>query len=96
MATGAVQWVLVCRSDATAGNIVNPASQCTTPDGHAGWPVAVQAYMLDPSQQSLIEASVGPFDYAQAGAFWATAFTGVVGLYFVSVSIGSLLGFIRR
>lgn len=96
MAAGASQWVIVCQPGATAGNIVGPASRCNTPDGQTGFPVAVQSYVLDASQQNAIEASIGPFDYSLAGAFWFTAFSGVVGLYFISVSIGSLLGFIRR
>lgn len=96
MAMGASQWVIVCQPGASDGNIVGPASSCITPDGQTGKPVAVQSYVLDPAQQNAIEASIGPFDYSLASAFWFTAFSGVVGLYYVSVSIGSLLGFIRR
>ena len=56
----------------------------------------MQAYVIDPSQQGMIEASMGPFDYAEGAAVWAAAFSMVVGLYFVSAAIGAVLGMIRR
>lgn len=55
-----------------------------------------QAYLIDSSQQGIIEASMGPFDYEQGAVVWSAAFSMVVGLYFVSAAIGALLGLIRR
>lgn len=94
MAFGSVQNVVVCvqAADATA------AQQAVCPPVGAQFyqPVTTQAYLVDPSQQGIIEASMGPFDYAQGAAVWGAAFSMVVGLYFVSAAIGAVLGMIRR
>ena len=55
----------------------------------------VQAYIIDPSQASNIEAQNEPFDYAVAGQIWGLAFTFVFGLYLVSKSAGVILNRIK-
>lgn len=41
-------------------------------------------------------AAAAPFDYVYASGLWAFAFSTVVLLFFVSNSIGHVLGFLRR
>ena len=69
---------------------------CPASGGQVFQPVQVQAYLLDPSQQSNLEAAFEPFDYGYAAGVWSLAFSMVVGLYFVSHGIGLVLGMIRR
>jgi hypothetical protein len=94
MEFGSIQKVVVCiqATDATAAQ----QTICPAVAGQFYQPVTMQAYLVDPSQQGIIEASMGPFDYAQGGVVWASAFSMVVGMYFVSTAIGSVLGMIRR
>ncbi|MDN2672865.1 hypothetical protein OX459_15790 [Janthinobacterium sp. SUN026] len=94
MAFGSVQLVRVCAPVATSAQ----ADQvlCPSVSGQFYAPGTAQAYLIDPSQQGIIEASIGPFDYAQAAGLWSAAFSMVVGLYFVSTAIGSILSMIRR
>lgn len=63
---GATEVVLVCRT-AADGVTVSPC-----PSGQA--PVSVQAYMLDTSAQTSLEASLAPIDFAEAGLFWGLSF----------------------
>lgn len=52
--------------------------------------------VLSPSDYQSYAAQTAPFDYAAASGLWSLAFCTVVGLYVVSHSVGSVLGFIRR
>jgi len=94
MGVGSVQSVVVCipSSGATA------AQQVTCPKVGAQFyvPSKVQAYLIDPSQKNNFDAALEPFNYAYAAGVWSLAFCSVVGLYFVSHSIGLVLGLIRR
>ncbi len=95
MSIGSTQQVLVCipvESASSAQRMFCPPDD----NGQQYAPQKTQAYLMDAAQQSGIEAALGPFDYAYAGGLWALAFSTVVGLYFVSHSIGLVLGFIRR
>jgi hypothetical protein len=92
---GSVQTVVVCAPVAGPTD-AQQLAVCPATDGHFFAPINVQAYLVDPSQQGVIEASIGPFDYAQASGVWFAAFSMVVGLYFVSTTIGAVLGLIRR
>lgn len=94
MANGSLQSVLVCMPSATA----NATQQTICPKVGAQFyvPSKVQAYLLDPSQQSGMDAALTPFDYGSASAFWGLAFTSVVSLYFISHGIGQVLGMVRR
>ena len=85
MATGSIQTILVCMPAAF--------SQAPCPSGMAV--ATTQAYMIDPSQASNIEAQNEPFDYALAGEIWGMAFTFVLGLYLVSKSAGVILNRIK-
>lgn len=95
MAIGSVQTVVVCMPVADATTSQQQAS-CPTVNGHFFAPGNMQAYLIDPSQQNNFEAAVAPFDYAYATGVWSLAFMMVVGLYAVSVGIGSVLGMVRR
>lgn len=94
MPKGSLQSVLVC----TPSNAATAAQQAVCPKIGAQFyvPSKVQAYLLDPSQQSQLDAALAPFDYANASAIWGVAFTSVVSLYFVAHGIGQILGLIRR
>lgn len=92
---GSVQSVVVCVPVAEPASAQQQAV-CPSVNGQNFAPTNMQAYVIDPSQQGMIEASMGPFDYPQGAAIWAAAFSMVVGLYFVSTAIGSVLGMIRR
>lgn len=94
MPAGTVQSVVVC-VPATSPTATESAV-CPSNGGQLLQPVQVQAYLLDPSQQSNLEAAFEPFDYGYAAGLWSLAFTTVVGLYFVSHGIGLVLGMIRR
>ena len=85
MATGSVQTILVCAPSAF--------SQAPCPSGTAV--ATIQAYIIDPSQASNIEAQNEPFDYAVAGQIWGMAFTFVLGFYLVSKSAGVILNRIK-
>lgn len=92
---GAVQKVVVCVPSVEPPNAQQQAI-CPSVDGVPSTPTLLEAYLIDPSQQDVIQASVGPFDYGQAAGLWFAAFSMVVGLYFVSTAIGAILGLIRR
>jgi hypothetical protein len=94
MSAGSVQAIVVC----VPANGANGVQQSVCPKVGTQFyqPTTVQAYLLDPAQQTNIEAAVGPFDYTYAGGLWALAFSTVVGLYFASHGIGLVLGMIRR
>lgn len=94
MSFGSIETLVVC-VPVTAATI-EQQSLCPTREGQAYAPANMQAYVLDPSQQNNLEAAIGPFDYAYATGVWSLAFTMVVGLYAVSIGIGSVLGMIRR
>lgn len=92
---GSIQTVVVCIPVAESTN-AQQQTVCPVVEGHFSAPANMQAYVIDSSQQGIIEASIGPFDYAQAAGLWSAAFSIVVGLYFVSTGVGSVLGLIRR
>jgi len=83
--TGTIQTILVC-VPSTFAQAPCPAGQAVT---------AMQAYVLDASQQAHYEASVAPFDYVYAAGLWSIAFSMVVGLFLLSRSAGTILNFIR-
>jgi hypothetical protein len=91
---GSIQTIVVC-VPATEQAELQPRV-CPAVGGQSMTPATLQAYLIDPAQQNNLEAAVGPFDYQYAASIWSLAFSMVVGLYFVSVSIGSVLGMIRR
>ena len=86
MATGSIQTVVVCSPSSSA--------QAPCPSGMAI--ATMQAYVIDPSQASNIDALNAPFDYGYAASIWALGFTSVVGLYLVAKSAGTILSVIRR
>jgi hypothetical protein len=56
----------------------------------------VEAYVLDASQGSSIEARNAEFDYGYAAGVWSMAFTFVVALYLISKSAGTVVQAIRN
>lgn len=94
MGVGSIQMVVVCVPSTSATAAQQAA--CTKVGSQFYVPTKVQAYLLDPSQKNNIDAALEPFDYAFASGVWSLAFCSVVGLYFVSHSIGLVLGLIRR
>ncbi|SOZ35598.1 hypothetical protein [Cupriavidus neocaledonicus] len=95
--TGSVQNILIC-APLAAGETVNAIdSQACPPSGAQAFKLqSMQAYVLDSSAQSLLEAAAKPFDYEYAGVVWSVAFTMVVGLYLASAKVGAVLGLIRQ
>lgn len=85
MATGTVQTLLVCAP--------SWSTQAPCPSGQAV--TVIQAYVIDPSQASNIEAQNAPFDYGYASSVWALGFTSVLGLFLVARSAGTILDRIR-
>lgn len=85
MAMGSVQTIVVCVPSAFA--------QAPCPSGMAV--SSMQAYVLDASQASNIEAQYAPFDYALASGFFGLGFTSVLGLFLVARSAGTILNVIR-
>lgn len=92
---GSLQFIVVC---VPVPEATSPQQQavCPVSNGQNFAPKNMQAYVIEPSQQGAIEASMGPFDYSQGATVWAAAFSMVVGLYFVSAAIGAVLSMIRR
>lgn len=86
MASGSVQTVLVC--------VPSSSTQAPCPSGMTVG--TMQALVVDPAEQSYLDAISSPFDYTLAGQIWAFAFTSVLALYLVARSAGSVLEFIRR
>lgn len=86
MAIGSVQTILVC--------VPSEFSQAPCPSGMAV--ATAQAYIIDPSYASNIEAQNEPFDYALGTQIWGMAFTFVVGVYLVSKTAGVILNRIKR
>ncbi|MBX9296057.1 hypothetical protein K5M33_03100 [Chromobacterium vaccinii] len=77
----------ICVSADAAGQlrtVATPVEQC------AG------LILLQPADYQQFQAANAPFDYGNASAIWAFAFSTVVGLWLVSHSIGLVLGFLRR
>lgn len=68
---GSPEVVLVCR---VSSETVSPC-----PAGQA--PFSVQAFMLDTSAQSSLEASLAAIDFAQASLFWGLSFGLVLGVW---------------
>lgn len=94
VAAGSVQSLVVCVESLGATAVQREI--CPQINGQIFAPRVSAGYVIDPSQQTNLEASVGPFDFAQAAIVWSAAFTMVVGLYFVSAAIGAVLGMVRR
>lgn len=94
MSVGSIQTAVVCVPSMTATAAQQAA--CGKVGAQFYVPSKVQAYLLDPSQKNNIDAALEPFNYAFAAGVWSVAFCSVVGLYFVSHSIGLVLGLIRR
>lgn len=94
---GSLENVLVC-APLREGDIAGAFDSqiCPPASGQSFKLQSTQAYVLDPSAQSLLEAVAKPFDYEYAGVLWSVAFTMVVGLYLVSAKVGAVLGLIRR
>ena len=86
MASGSVQTILVC--------VPSAFGQAPCPSGMAV--SSMQAYVVDPSEQSYLDALSAPFDYTLAGELWGFAFTTVLALYLVARSAGTVLNFIRK
>lgn len=81
MAAGSLQQIIVCT--AKAPQVGRSVAPCSDLSGVFQQPVMVQAYVLDPGAQTLIDAALLPFDYTVYGPIWVMAFTLVVGLYLV-------------
>jgi hypothetical protein len=96
MAAGSVQTVVVCSSTGSVGVGGVGVSCGTDASGNALYLSTVQGYVIDPAYSSYIDSVASSFDYTQAFGFWGVAFTSVVGLYFASKGIGTVLSFIRR
>lgn len=94
MPAGTLQSVLVCVAATTA--TATQQAVCPPEGTQLYVPSRVQAYLLDPTQQSSVDAAFGEFDYAYATGIWSLAFSTVVGLYFISHGIGLVLGMVRR
>lgn len=95
MALGSIQSIVVCVPVQETANVQQQAV-CPVVNGQNFAPANLQAYVIDPSQQNNLEAAVGPFDYGYAAGVWSLGFSMVVGLYAISVGIGSVLGMVRR
>lgn len=87
MAAGLLHNVVVC-TPAPSG------TQGVCPPGAVEQ--VVSAYLIDPLAVSYIDAVAAPYDYTAGAAIWGTVFTFTLSLYFVSHSIGVILGKIRR
>jgi hypothetical protein len=97
MAAGSVQTIVVCLPEVT--NSYNYFYQQVCPSSSTGQsfaPSRLQAFVLDPGQQTQLDVALGEFDYGYAAGVWGLAFSTVVGLYFVSHGIGLVLGMVRR
>lgn len=94
---GSVQKAVICTLVTDGSATVSTGACVSIPRSEGIYRAAVvEAYVIDASQKSQFEAALGAFDYGYAGAIWGVAFTGVVGLYFVSHSISLVLSMIRR
>lgn len=85
MAAGQVQTVVIC-SPSAFGQAPCPSGQAVT---------TMQAYVLDVSSQSSIEAQLAPFDYGLAAQFWGFAFTTTIAFYLIARPAGLILGLLR-
>jgi len=98
MGTGAVRDLVTC----SASRLGPPVSvngtvvSCTGTDGVSGTLQFVSGYIIDPTQQSYFDLAITPLDYGVVSAIWGSVFCFVLGLYFVSKSVGSVLSVIRR
>lgn len=91
MQIGSVRNVVICRPQISHELVTPLDSQlCPSSDNVRLKLGTTQAYVVAANEPP------PPHDYVQSGAFWTLAFTTVVGLWFVSVHVGTLLGFIRR
>lgn len=94
---GSIQNILVCTPLASGETAKSIDAQVCPPAGAQAFKLqSMQAYVLDSSAQSLVEAATMPFDYQYAGGVWSVAFMMVVGLYIVSAKVGAVLGLIRQ
>ncbi|MGS1041440.1 hypothetical protein [Burkholderia glumae] len=97
MAAGSIQTIAVCGLAAGAVNAAGHVISCgTDANGNPLYVTTIQAYVLDPSSASYIDAIAQPFDYAQAAGFWGLAFTTVITLWLVSHGAGVIVNFVRR
>ncbi len=98
MPVGSIQTLVIC-SGATGTVTSSDGSRVscgTDANGNALYLSTMQAYVVDPSSASLLEASAQPFDYVQAAAFWGLAFTTIISLWLVSHGAGAIVNFLRR
>ncbi|MGQ7936991.1 hypothetical protein [Paraburkholderia sp. D1E] len=97
MWSGTTQYVLICEAVADSSQSGASDQVLCPPNGSQYFHVQpIQAYLLDPTVASSVEATLAPFDYGQAAGFWGLAFTSVVALYFVCRGIGAVVEFVRR
>ncbi|MGN6804346.1 MAG: hypothetical protein ACTHJZ_00205 [Trinickia sp.] len=97
MAAGSVQIIAVCGPTVGAINVAGRSISCgTDANGNPLYLATLQAYVLDPSSASYIDAVAQPFDYVQAAGFWGLAFTTVITLWLVSHGAGAIVNFVRR
>lgn len=91
---GSPQTILVCVPKPTQnGQSIAP---CANLADVRMQPEMRQAYVIDPGQQTFMDAILDPFDYAYAGGLWTLSFSMVLGLFVVSRHAGAVLEFIRR
>ncbi|MGC5809327.1 hypothetical protein [Ralstonia pseudosolanacearum] len=100
MPVGSVQMVVICSTAAGTGTVATNdggrVSCGTDASGNAMYLSTVQAYVVDPSSASSLEAATQPFDYMQAAGFWGLAFTTIISLWLVSHGAGAIVNFLRR
>jgi len=94
---GTTQYALICETVADSSQSSASDQVLCPPNGSQYFHVQpVQAYLLDPSVASSVEAAAAPFDYGQATGFWGLAFCSVVALYFACRGIGAVVDMVRR
>jgi hypothetical protein len=94
MAAGTLQNVIVCvPKQPQNGQSVAP---CLNVGSVRTQPAIQQAYLLDPAQQTFMDAVLEPFDYGYAVGLWTFSFSMVLGLFVIARYAGAVLEFIRR
>jgi hypothetical protein len=68
---------------------------CGTFNGQALVPSVVEVPVLTASTVAAVEAAAAPFDYQQAGEYWAAAFGMVLLFFAVGIGVGTILRVLR-
>lgn len=101
MAAGTLQNVVVCSSSSPISGAVelrnggaSAVVYCDAARTMRQW--RFQAYVIDPSASSYIDAVSTPYNYADGGALWAFGFAFTLGLWLVAKNIGLVLNAVKR